>query len=146
MQNNRNDIGLLVLRLMAGGLIAFHGFDKMASGIGGFQGMVDSLGLPLPTAFAWAVALFELVGGLLVMAGFATRWASMAFVALFLGTTFYVKFGQMGAGLISGEATAEADLLYLGAFAALAMLGAGAFSADAKTGRETPARSSVPVS
>jgi uncharacterized membrane protein YphA (DoxX/SURF4 family) len=145
MQNNRNDIGLLVLRLMAGGLIAFHGFSKISSGIGGFQGMVEGLGLPLPPVFAWGVALIELVGGLLVMAGFATRWISLGFVTLFLGTAFYVKLGQMGAGLINGDATAEPDLLYLGAFAALALLGSGAYSADARTRRDTPTRSSVPV-
>lgn len=145
MQNNRNDIGLLALRIIAGGLITFHGFSKISSGIEGFQGMVEGLGLPLAPAVAWGVALLELVGGLLVIAGFATRWISTAFVAFFLGTAFFAKFGQMGAGLISGDATAEPDLLYLGAFAALAMLGAGAYSADARTGRDTPARSSVAV-
>jgi putative oxidoreductase len=137
MSNNRTDIGIAVLRITAGGLISFHGLSKITNGIEGFQGMVEGLGLPLPVAFAWAVALFELFGGLAIIAGVATRWVSLAFVGLFLGTTLYVKFGQMGAGVISGTPSAEADLLYLGAFATLALLGAGMYSVDNRMAPQT---------
>jgi putative oxidoreductase len=137
MKRDRMDIGLLVLRVLAGGLIALQGWSKMSGGVEGFQGFVDSLGLPLPGLLAWLIPIFELSAGLAIVAGLLTRQAATAFVLFFLGTTFYVKFGQLGAGLVQGEATAEADLLYLGAFALLATVGAGVLSIDGMRSRST---------
>src|SRR4029453_14202222 len=66
------DIGLLLLRLAGVYLALAHGWGKVAglvSGQGRFLQGVTEMGFPLPVVFAWAAALSEFVGGLLVALG-----------------------------------------------------------------------------
>jgi putative oxidoreductase len=67
---------LLLLRLVAGLIMAYHGLGKFQGGIPNFAGAVQSLGFPAPTLLAWIVALLELVGGLLVVVGLFSRVAA----------------------------------------------------------------------
>lgn len=69
MQNA--DLGKLVLRLTLGILILFHGINKLVHGIDGIQGMLASHGLPEFLAFG--VFLGEVVGPLLVIAGYRVQ-------------------------------------------------------------------------
>jgi putative oxidoreductase len=69
MQND--DLGKLILRLTLGILMLFHGVAKMSAGVGGIQGMLSSAGLP--ELLAYGVFLGEVVGPLLVMAGYQLR-------------------------------------------------------------------------
>lgn len=83
-------IGLAWLRVLVGIGSATHGFGKVfGGGMEGFTQGVAQLGFPMPTVFAWAAALSELVGGTCVAAGLATRVAAFFIfctmsVALFL--------------------------------------------------------------
>ncbi|TIT17802.1 MAG: DoxX family protein [Mesorhizobium sp.] len=70
--------------------------------IAGTSGYFAGLGLPLPTLVAWATGLFELIAGLLILVGF--------------------KHSQM----------LMKDIAISGGFLALAMAGAGAWSADGR--------------
>ena len=75
------DAGLLVLRLAGIGLAVFHGWPKLGALLAGtsrFHEGVGKMGLPFPVASAWAAALGETVGGLLVALGFFTRIAAVA--------------------------------------------------------------------
>lgn len=75
---DRPALGLLVLRLTAGLALALnHGLGKLPPSDGFIQG-VAGMGLPLPLLFAWAAALSESLGGLLLAAGLATRPAAAA--------------------------------------------------------------------
>ncbi len=69
MQNA--DAGKLILRLTLGVLMLFHGVAKLSGGVGGIQGMVSSAGLP--ELLAYGVFLGEVVGPLLVIAGYQLR-------------------------------------------------------------------------
>jgi len=89
---------IVLLRLMAGGVFFWEGFLKFVypnQGVGRFT----KLGFPLPETMAHFVAVTEIVGGLLLLAGLFTRITALYFVlemivailstkpGLYLGTT-----------------------------------------------------------
>lgn len=71
---------ILYLRVMAGGVFFWEGILKFVyanQGIGRFT----KLGMPFPHFTADFVAVLEIVGGLLLLSGFLTRWISVPFIA-----------------------------------------------------------------
>jgi putative oxidoreductase len=121
--------GLLVLRLVGGVLIALHGYPKLTMGPANFgRTTLDSLGVPAPVLMGYVVTFVELGGGILLVLGLLTRLAALALSLNMIGTTLLTK---VGVGLISPRmAGAELDLMYLAAFLALLVMGAGAASLD----------------
>lgn len=125
---------LLAARL----LLAFLFFASGLSSLGNIAGAVDyfsSLGLPAPSFLAWAVALFELAAGALIVIGFQTTAAALLLAAFCVATAFIGHYGQGGddptLALMHGQALMK-DLAIAGGFLALAVAGAGAWSVDAR--------------
>lgn len=79
MKNTQQNIGLLILRLTIGGLMLFHGYDKLTHGIDGIISLLIKNGLPGFTAYT--VFLGELIAPILLILGYRTRLASL-FIAL----------------------------------------------------------------
>jgi putative oxidoreductase len=143
------DLGLLILRLAGGGLALAHGWGKVVSLSAG-QGErlvagVAELGFPAPGLFAWAAALAEFVGGLLVMIGLGTRVAAAfaAFTMVVAGfgrhkahLQLFAKLGLMQAGpdALKAWGNPELALVYLAIFLGVALLGPGRFALDAMIG------------
>lgn len=119
-------LGLLWLRVLTGAGIAYHGYGKIfGGGMGKFAGFVGSLGVPFPEVMAWAAALSEFGGGILIAIGLLTRPA-----AFFIFATMTVAaFGAHGQDPFQKK---EMALLYWTIAGALMMTGAGAFSFDHK--------------
>lgn len=128
-------VGQLALRLVLGGLFVYHGFDKFDAGIDMVEGMFRSWGVPAPGLTAPLVAVVEIVGGLLLILGAATRVTSAVLGTLMVGALFYVKTDL---GIISSEPMpgAELDLAYLGGLIALVVWGGGTWSVDRLLGIE----------
>lgn len=79
------DLGLLILRVGTGLSMALgHGMGKVPVSEGFVEG-VSKMGFIMPVFFAWAAALSELLGGIFVALGFATRPS-----ALFISFTMFV--------------------------------------------------------
>lgn len=117
-------VGLLVLRLTVGILMAYHGYQKVFGGnMDQMIEFVGKLGFPLPLFFGWAAALSELLGGILVAVGLKTR-----FSALFISITMAVAFFM--AHKADAFQVKELALVFLGASIALILTGAGRFSLD----------------
>ena len=72
----------LIGRLVLAWFFVPAGWGKVA-GFAGTVGYATSAGLPLPEVGVAVGLLIELVGGLLLLVGFATRWAALA-LALFV--------------------------------------------------------------
>jgi putative oxidoreductase len=90
MKDSGAALGLLILRLAFGLGIARHGYGKVfEGGAGKMVDAVGTLGFPLPLVFAWAAALSEFAGGLLMALGLATRGAA-AFVATTMGVAAFM--------------------------------------------------------
>jgi putative oxidoreductase len=118
----------LVLRLVAGPIMAYHGWQKIEGGVTNFSGFLQGLGIPLPTIMAYVVTFLEFVGGLLLLLGLITRLWSLLLAVQMAFTTLLVK---ADVGLIASDAPgAEIDLLFLATTLALVFLGPGRFSLD----------------
>lgn len=124
-ENSRNtDVGLLLLRLLAGLALAFgHGLGKIPPSEG-FVSMVGNMGLPAPGLFAWLSGLAELGGGLLLALGLLTRPAALFII---INMTVALIFAH------AGDTFGEREKAVL--FCSIALLylfsGAGRYSLDA---------------
>jgi putative oxidoreductase len=143
-RDRRNDLALLVLRL-TGLYFAFgHGLGKVMALSGGDRRFVDrvaELGFPVPELFAWAAALVELAGGLLITFGLATRVAAGLGVVVMAVAAFlrHRALQQLAITLglshelpevVASWGSPEMALLFLATFLALVLLGPGRWSLD----------------
>jgi putative oxidoreductase len=71
-------LALLVLRLVLGIIMIAHGSSKVFGGLSHHVQMVSNLGLPGWLAYFSAAA--EFFGGILLIAGFLTRFAALAII------------------------------------------------------------------
>jgi putative oxidoreductase len=118
------DAGLLALRAFAGISLALaHGLGKLPPSEG-LVGAVGSMGFPMPALFAWAAALSEFAGGLLLALGLATR-PSALFIAVTMATAGFVRHAPDPFG------RKELALLYLAVAILFLLAGAGRYSVDA---------------
>ncbi len=83
---NVTDVGLLVLRIVAGGIFAAHGAQKAFGWWGGpgparWRGAVEGMGFSPSGPFAVVSIAVELIGGLLLVIGLLTPLAALALVA-----------------------------------------------------------------
>lgn len=118
------DIGLLLLRLGVGLPLAFaHGTGKIPPSTGFIEGTAG-MGFPAPLFFAWVAGLSELLGGILLALGLATRPAAF-FVACTMAVAFFVRHGS------DPFADGEKALLFLVSALALLSAGAGKYAVDA---------------
>ncbi len=116
--------GLLWLRVLTGAGVAYHGFGKIFGGrMDGFAKGVEAMGFPAPGAFAWAAALSESVGGVLLVAGLATRPAALLVFATMCVAVFMKHRSDP-------LAVKELALAYWTAAGALFLAGPGVFSVD----------------
>lgn len=117
------DWGLLILRVGVGLALAFaHGLGKLPPSERFIEGVAE-MGFVLPVVFAWAAALSEFVGGLLVALGLLTRPAAI-FAGFTMAVAFFVRHGGEAFG------SREKPFLFLVAFVALAVMGAGRYAVD----------------
>jgi putative oxidoreductase len=80
------------------------------------------------------VAAVDLIGGVLVLIGFLTRWAALA-LFVFVGLTIFFAhpFWDMeGAARAGNQAHALKNLSIMGALLMIAAMGAGRFSVDGR--------------
>ena len=118
------DVGLLLLRLVAGLSLAFaHGIRKMPPSER-FLATVTEMGFPFPVLFAWAAGMSEFVGGILLAIGLLTR-PSALFIAFTMCVAAFIRHAP--------DPYAEKELpLVLAAVALMFVLnGAGRYSLDA---------------
>lgn len=85
MNESRNiAYGALTLRLALGTMLVAHGLLKvLVFTVPGTVQFFVSVGLP--GALAYAVIALELIGGTLLLAGVAVRWAALALIPVMLG-------------------------------------------------------------
>lgn len=121
----KNEIGALILRITLGAIFFIHGVVKFQSGIENIAGWFESLGIPGATAYG--VALLEIIGGILLIIGLATRLVAALFALLMIGATVKVKLaiGFLGNGQMAGY---ELDLAFLAIAVYLVISGSKLFS------------------
>ena len=133
-------LGLLILRVVVGLLIAGHGSQKLFGWFGGSGfaktvGMMKSQGFKAPTFWALLGGLGEFGGGLFFALGLLTPLAAIAIVAAMLMVV--VKF-HWSKGLWGAKGGYEYPLVLLVVALVVALIGAGSFSLDALIGFTLP--------
>ena len=127
--------GLLILRLVAGLLLAAHGSQKLFGwfggyGIAGTAGWLESIGFRPGKPMAVLTGLAELAGGLALALGLLTPLAA----AVVIGTMTVAAWTHAASGLWATNGGYELPLLYAVVAAALAFTGAGSISVDGALG------------
>jgi putative oxidoreductase len=116
-------------RLLMSSLFIWAGWGKLMNPTGTAQ-YFASYHLPLPDVLVWIVIIIELIGGLLILVGFQTRWVALVLAVFCLVTGF-------GIHLPTGDAPNMVhfykNLVMAGGFLYVFAYGAGALSVDNRT-------------
>lgn len=130
------DLGLLVIRLVVGGLLAGHGIQKLFGRLGGFGldgtgGYLEMLGLRPGRLFAALAGVAELAGGVLLVVGLLTPLAS-----LLIASTMFVaaRTDHAGKGLWVFNGGAEYALVIAATAVSVTIIGPGTLSIDRALG------------
>lgn len=123
----RQDLGLLLVHLLAGGMMLTHGIPKISRFFG--EGPVQFADpFWLGPEISLGLAIFaEVACAILVMIGFKTRWATIPLMITMLVAAFYVHaadpFGKK-----------ELSLLFFTLFLSILISGGGKYSVDGVLG------------
>ena len=135
--NRLAEFAPLVVRIIAGIIMAAHGFQKLQAGPGNFGGFLAQLGVPLPTLMGYVVTLVELGGGILLIIGLFSRLAALLLTIDLVVAILLVK---VNVGFLSpqggGGAGAELDLALIAGFLVILLAGPGSLSLDRALGFE----------
>jgi putative oxidoreductase len=78
---------LIIFRIVVSLMLVAHGIMRLSAGtVNGFGGFLNSKGFMIGIAIAWFFTIFEIVGGLLMAAGYFVKWIAAVFmVEIFMG-------------------------------------------------------------
>jgi putative oxidoreductase len=128
--NSQADLGKLVLRITLGVLVLLHGVAKLRGGVGPIGEMLAAHGIP---AFvAYGALLGEVVGPLLLIAGFYARIGALLIAINMLFAFGLAHLSQLGMLNEQGGWQLELQGMYLGTAVALALLGPGRYSVNGR--------------
>jgi putative oxidoreductase len=126
--------GLTILRVIVGIVFLVHGAQKVF--VNGIHGTIDAfihMGIPLPGLAGPVIAFIELLGGIALILGVATRWAALLIAIDMAGAILLVHLKN---GFSMQHMGYEYALTLLGANLALALSGPGAAALDAMLGKK----------
>jgi putative oxidoreductase len=129
--NSGADLGLLIMRVVLGGIFAAHGAQKVfgwwnGPGLDGFADNVGDLGFNQTDVLAAVIGFTELVGGVLVVLGLFTPLAAAGLLAVAINAV-WIKWGN---GLFLADDGFEAELALAGLAAGLTLTGPGRIALD----------------
>jgi putative oxidoreductase len=127
------DLSLLVARILLGALFVMAGLGKLGS-VEGFAGYMASGGVP--AFLAWPVILFEILGGLALIAGIQTRAVALALGAFCIVSGVLYHFDPADQMQMTSFLK---NVALAGGYLALAVAGSGRFALDGRFGGRTVA-------
>lgn len=126
LQLRKNDIGRFVLRITIGGLMLFHGMNKLIYGTGQVENILTSAGMP--AFFSFGVFIGEVVGPVMLILGFKTRLAAFFVVLDMIIATLLVHASDFNEMNAMGGWMLELNALYLLGAVAIIFLGSGRYA------------------
>lgn len=134
------DAGLLILRLVVGGLMAGHGSQKLfgwfeGPGLKGTRGMVESMGFKPGAPWAVAASASEFGGGVLTTTGFLHPLGPLGTIGAMLIAALKVHGGKP---IWATKGGAELPVINIATALALSMTGPGRLSLDNLFGIRLP--------
>lgn len=119
-------LGKLLLRVMLGGMMLFHGIDKALHGITFIEGIVKVQGLP--EIFAYGVYVGEILAPIFLILGWKSRiWAgvivfNMAVAIYLTQLKLFFTLGKHGAWAL------ELPMFYLLTALVIVLIGSGKYA------------------
>ena len=130
---------LLLTRLVFGQAFVVTGWGKL-NNLDGVRAFFTELGIPLASVQAPMVATIEFVGGLLLLLGLGTRYASLLLVSTMLVALATAHRGDFGPAFVFAKSFADmTPMPFLVGLVWLVVRGAGNLSVDAKLAKMQPA-------
>lgn len=135
------------IRLYVGAVFFFEGIQKFLYPDRLGAGRFDKAGIPAPEFFGPLDGVFEIVCGAMILAGLFTRAAAVPMIVNMLGALLITKLPIIwgAAALFTGKSgwwdfvhESRTDLAQLCGSIFLLIVGAGAWSLDARLSRSTP--------
>jgi putative oxidoreductase len=132
-----------------GAVFLVHGAQKLfgllgGPGVAGTAKQLASYGLPYSTPLAITLGIIEFGGGVLLILGSATLWASLALLAgtaLIVWKVYYPQGLTLTGGLTPGTGRdGEFHLVLIGALLCLMLGGPGAWSIDDRRSQNAEAQ------
>jgi putative oxidoreductase len=125
--------GIALVRVVLGIVFLVHGWEKLFgdAGVTGFAAMLGMEGFPAAGVLAWGVTLVELLGGLLLLMGWLTRWVAAVLFLEMLVALFavHVEYGFF-VFRPAGEWGYEYNLVLLAGLGCLVLAGGGKLAMD----------------
>jgi putative oxidoreductase len=118
------DLALLILRVVLGIIMIYHGWAKVTDLGGTIEGMTG-MGVPAPAVAAIFATVAEFVGGLLMLVGAFTDIAGLMFAIDMLGAITFVH-AKNGFSVANGGI--EWPLVLAAAALAIALAGPGRYA------------------
>ncbi len=136
--NERGSDAILTLlgRILIAALFVPAGFAKIG-GFAGTAGYIASVGLPLPQVGAAIAVIVELGLGLLLLAGWRTRWVSLVLAAFTVvaAVFFHNYWAAPAEQVMMQQINFFKNLAIAGGLLFIAAFGPGRISLDARMGR-----------
>lgn len=116
------DIGFLLLRILVGGLMVYHGYPKFLD-TSKLITRTAEMGFPFPELFGTLAMAAEFFGGMLVILGLGTRFALLGII-ITMAVAFFIAHGPDPFG------KKELAFVFMCVSIAMFFLGSGKYSLD----------------
>lgn len=128
--NASNNTLLLLARILLCIIFIWAGYGKLMN-LAGTATYFGSMGIPVASIVAPLTGLVELIGGLLILVGFQTRYSALVLAIFTVAAALiaHLKLGDTGQTIHLTK-----NLAIAGGFLALMASGPGAYSVDARKG------------
>ncbi|MDM5272517.1 DoxX family protein [Sulfurovum sp. zt1-1] len=121
-----DNIAKLILRVMVGGLLLFHGIDKALHGIAFIKGILKSQGIP--EMLAYGVYVGEILAPIFLIIGWKSRvWAAIIGMNM-LVVLYLTQMGNLLKLGAHGAWAVELQMFYLLSACAIVLLGSGKYA------------------
>jgi len=124
----QEDIAKLLLRIMVGGLMLFHGIDKAIHGVNFIEGMLSAY--DLPAVVTYGVYIGEIVAPLMLIFGLLTTLGAIIVIVNMVMAILLVYSDSILSVTQQGAWSIEVPMLYLMSAVVIILLGPGRYSVD----------------
>lgn len=127
MNDIRDDIGKLILRLALGGLLLLHGIHKILDGVEPIRAMLTNY--HLPELLAYGVFAGEVAAPVLIILGIFTRIGALLVIVNMIVAIVLARIPEMlDVYARTGGYALEPEAFFLFGATAIALLGGGKYS------------------